>query len=35
MTSSPAFQADADIQERLQAKQYREAFAIVVATLSG
>lgn len=30
MTSSSAFQADADILERLQAKQYREAFAILL-----
>ena len=30
MTSSSAFQADADIQERLQAKQYREAFALLL-----
>ena len=29
-TSSPAIQADADIHERLQAKQYREAFALVL-----
>jgi len=30
MTSSSAFQADADIQVRLQAKQYREAFALLL-----
>jgi RNA polymerase sigma-70 factor (ECF subfamily) len=30
MTSSSAFQADADILERLQAKQFREAFAILL-----
>jgi RNA polymerase sigma-70 factor (ECF subfamily) len=30
MTSSSASQADADILERLQAKQYREAFAILL-----
>lgn len=30
MTSSSAFQADADIFERLQAKQYREAFAMLL-----
>jgi RNA polymerase sigma-70 factor, ECF subfamily len=30
MTSSPASQADAQIQERLQAKQYREAFGILL-----
>jgi RNA polymerase sigma-70 factor, ECF subfamily len=30
MTSSSAFQADADIQERLQARQYREAFAVLL-----
>jgi RNA polymerase sigma-70 factor (ECF subfamily) len=30
MTSSSAFQADADLQERLQAKQYREAFALLL-----
>jgi RNA polymerase sigma-70 factor (ECF subfamily) len=30
MTSSSAFQADADILERLRAKQYREAFAILL-----
>ncbi len=30
MTSSSAFQADADIQERLQARQFREAFAILL-----
>src|SRR5688500_16799732 len=30
MTPSSAFQADADIQERLQAKQYREAFAVLL-----
>jgi RNA polymerase sigma-70 factor (ECF subfamily) len=30
MTSSSAFQADADIQERLQARQYREAFALLL-----
>ncbi len=30
MTPSPAFQADADLQERLQAKQYRDAFAILL-----
>ncbi|MBL8268126.1 RNA polymerase sigma factor [Steroidobacter sp.] len=30
MTSSSASQADADIQERLQAKQYREAFALLL-----
>jgi len=30
MTSSSAFQADADIHERLRAKQYREAFAILL-----
>ena len=30
MTSSSAFQADADIHERLQAKQFREAFAILL-----
>lgn len=30
MTSSPAVQADADIHGRLQAKQYREAFAMLL-----
>ena len=30
MTPSPAFQADADLQERLQAKHYREAFALLL-----
>lgn len=30
MTPSPAFQADADLRERLQAKQYRDAFAILL-----
>jgi RNA polymerase sigma-70 factor, ECF subfamily len=30
MTSSPASPADADIQERLQAKHYREAFALLL-----
>ncbi|HEY0681542.1 MAG TPA: RNA polymerase sigma factor [Steroidobacter sp.] len=30
MTSSSASQADADISERLQAKQYREAFALLL-----
>jgi RNA polymerase sigma-70 factor, ECF subfamily len=30
MTSSSAFQADADILERLQARQFREAFAILL-----
>lgn len=30
MTSSSAFQADADIHERLQARQYREAFAMLL-----
>lgn len=30
MPSSSAFQADADIHERLQAKQYREAFALLL-----
>ena len=30
MTSSPASQADAQIQERLAAKQYREAFGILL-----
>ena len=30
MTSSSAFQADADLLERLQAKQFREAFAILL-----
>lgn len=30
MTSSSAFQADADLLERLQAKQYREAFALLL-----
>ncbi len=30
MTSSPASQADAQIQERLQAKQYREAFGMLL-----
>lgn len=30
MTSSSAFQADADLFERLQAKQYREAFAMLL-----
>lgn len=30
MTSSSAFQADADLHERLQAKQYREAFALLL-----
>ena len=30
MTSSSAFQADADIFERLRAKQYREAFAMLL-----
>jgi len=30
MTSSSASQADADIQVRLQAKQYREAFALLL-----
>lgn len=30
MTSSSAFQADADILERLRARQYREAFAILL-----
>lgn len=30
MTSSSASQADADIHERLQAKQYREAFALLL-----
>jgi RNA polymerase sigma-70 factor (ECF subfamily) len=29
-TSSAAFQADVDIHERLQAKQYREAFAMLL-----
>ncbi|HEY5759450.1 MAG TPA: sigma-70 family RNA polymerase sigma factor [Steroidobacter sp.] len=30
MTSSSAFQTDADIQERLSSKQYREAFALLL-----
>jgi RNA polymerase sigma-70 factor, ECF subfamily len=30
MTLAPALRSDADIHERLQAKQYREAFALVV-----
>ena len=30
MTSSSAFQADADIHERLRARQFREAFAILL-----
>ncbi|WP_129776357.1 RNA polymerase sigma factor [Peristeroidobacter soli] len=30
MTSSSAFQADADILERLRTKQYREAFALLL-----
>ncbi|HEY0940589.1 MAG TPA: sigma-70 family RNA polymerase sigma factor [Steroidobacter sp.] len=30
MTSSSAFQADADIRQRLQAKQFREAFALLL-----
>nr|WP_298726399.1 sigma-70 family RNA polymerase sigma factor [uncultured Steroidobacter sp.] len=30
MPSSSAFQADADIHERLQAKQYREAFSVLL-----
>lgn len=30
MTSSSAFQADADLLERLRAKQYREAFALLL-----
>lgn len=30
MTSSSAFQADADLLERLRAKQYREAFAVLL-----
>src|SRR6185503_4670761 len=30
MTSSPASQADAQIQERLAAKQYREAFGLLL-----
>lgn len=30
MTSSPASPADAQIQERLQAKQYREAFGLIL-----
>jgi RNA polymerase sigma-70 factor (ECF subfamily) len=30
MTSSSAFQADADIHQRLQAKHYREAFALLL-----
>jgi RNA polymerase sigma-70 factor, ECF subfamily len=30
MTSSPALQADADVHQRLAAKQYREAFAMLL-----
>lgn len=30
MTSSSAFQADADIRQRLRARQYREAFALLL-----
>lgn len=30
MTSPPALQADADVHERLAAKQYREAFALLL-----
>jgi RNA polymerase sigma-70 factor (ECF subfamily) len=30
MTLSPAVQADADLQERLQAKQYRDAFSMLL-----